>query len=428
MKKFLDIITHNWGLKLLAIILAIIFWLIVVNVNDPQITKQFTVEVTVKNENVITDMGKVYEVLDDSNMCTFKVTASRSVMDSIDSSDFKATADMGQVEGMSLVPIEIKANKYSNRISITKITQNMQISVEDAITKQFVINPLVQGTPADGYAVGETSVNPNVITVTGAKSVVSEIESVKATISVQGMSENIKDKVKPVFYDGSGNVIESDNFTLSQKKVTVKANLVDQKSVDIVFEPEGTPKEGYEVTSVLCSPTSIGVQGKDSVLADLTEINLPSSLIDVSGAKKDISVDVDISDYLPSGVSLTDSEENTITIAVTIEKVASKSYDIPMDNLAIKNLSADLQSQYDQKKVRVTILGKKADLSSLKATDITGTIDAQGLGEGTYQLPVVLNLDEDTYSLKKSVKVQVTLVSTKSDTGHSQEDGENNSE
>ncbi|SDB06303.1 CdaR family protein [Eubacterium oxidoreducens] len=426
MKTVWKVITNNWGLKILAIILAVIFWMIVVNINDPQTTKQFTAEVTVENEDVITDMGKVYEVLNDSDVCVFTVTAPRSVVEQLSSSDFTVTADMGQIEGLSLVPIEVTANRYANQITINKTTQNMQVSVEDAMTKQFVIDASATGTPEDGYAVGSVSASPNVITVTGAESIVSEINSVVATISVEGMSENIKDKVALVFYDKDGNEISSDNLTLSREKVTVKAEIVEQKSVPITIEPEGTPADGYEVTSVLCSPESVGVQGDEEILSTLSEIVLPSSLLDVTGADEDQSVQVDITEYLPDGVSLTDDKEKTVTIAVTIEKIATKTYSVSTKNLSVLNLADGLESTFAKSTVKIKLMGNETDLEALTAGDITGTVDASGLGEGEYKLTIQLSLDEEKYTVSGSPTVSITITSQSTES-ESEEDSNQDS-
>ena len=52
MKKML---TNNISLKLLAVLFAIIFWLIVVNIDDPDVTRTFHgIPVTVLDEEVIT--------------------------------------------------------------------------------------------------------------------------------------------------------------------------------------------------------------------------------------------------------------------------------------------------------------------------------------------------------------------------------------
>ena len=55
----------NIGLKISAIIAAILLWIVVVNVEDPSRSKFFTAKVDVLNQGVLTDNGKYYEMKDD---------------------------------------------------------------------------------------------------------------------------------------------------------------------------------------------------------------------------------------------------------------------------------------------------------------------------------------------------------------------------
>ena len=90
LKKFGSVVTNNFGLKVLSIIFAIIMWLVVVNIDDPKITKTFTTTVSITNESAISDMGKYYEVVDGKNTVTFAVSAKRSLIEDLSGSDFKA--------------------------------------------------------------------------------------------------------------------------------------------------------------------------------------------------------------------------------------------------------------------------------------------------------------------------------------------------
>ena len=72
LKKFGSVVTNNFGLKVLSIIFAIIMWLVVVNIDDPKITKTFTTTVSITNESAISDMGKYYEVVDGKYKITYK--------------------------------------------------------------------------------------------------------------------------------------------------------------------------------------------------------------------------------------------------------------------------------------------------------------------------------------------------------------------
>ena len=50
-------LTKNVGLKLIAIVSASLLWLLVVNLDDPTQSRNFTATVTVENEDVLTDAG-----------------------------------------------------------------------------------------------------------------------------------------------------------------------------------------------------------------------------------------------------------------------------------------------------------------------------------------------------------------------------------
>ena len=80
-------LVNNIGLKLLALFLATVLWMVVVNTEDPIVRKSMTVSVFMKNQEYITDMGKYMDVLNDSNTVTFYYTTKRSVWESISGTD-----------------------------------------------------------------------------------------------------------------------------------------------------------------------------------------------------------------------------------------------------------------------------------------------------------------------------------------------------
>lgn len=81
MKKKL---TANLGLKILAVLISVVIWFIVVNINDPVDKTVFrNVPVEILNADVITNEGKVYEVLDGSDTIDVTVLAKRSILDAL---------------------------------------------------------------------------------------------------------------------------------------------------------------------------------------------------------------------------------------------------------------------------------------------------------------------------------------------------------
>ena len=79
MKKNL---THNLGLKILAVIFAACLWLISININDPVSPSNYNVTVQLLNLKTMTNTGKFVEVLDDTDNIRVTVRASRSVFSS----------------------------------------------------------------------------------------------------------------------------------------------------------------------------------------------------------------------------------------------------------------------------------------------------------------------------------------------------------
>ena len=103
-KKMMKHLINNPGLKILSAVIAVLLWLVVVNVENPQISDNFAVPIEFINEDMVANMGKVYEVVghEDSSEPIFvniTVTGPRKTMESLTAASFTATVDLAQVEG-----------------------------------------------------------------------------------------------------------------------------------------------------------------------------------------------------------------------------------------------------------------------------------------------------------------------------------------
>lgn len=323
LKKIGNVLFRNLGLKIAALAAAVILWFVIVNINDPEITRNYSCAVTIENADALAEQGKTYEIVDGST-AYFNVRAKRSIMRNLSESDFRAIADMTNVQDYSTVPINVIATRYSGQIEITKITKYLEITTEDLQSGQYIITAEQSGTPADGYTVGGLVVSPNVLKVSGPASVVSQIDKVVATINVDNLAADISDSVIPVLYDSKGNVIDKTRLELNLTSVIVRADLYSIKEVGMTVEASGEPAEGYEVTEVLCEPEKVKVMGDTALLNTVSQITIPSEVLDVTDAEDDVSVTVDISAYLPDGVTLVDTAEKDIHIAAVIEKTAEE--------------------------------------------------------------------------------------------------------
>ena len=414
LKKILKKLTNNLGFKLLAVLFAFAMWLVVYNIDDPSSSKNFTATVTIQNAQSVSDMNKCYEVIDGTGTVSFRVTAKRSILEKLDYSDFTAIADMSLMnvsddgtEGS--VPIAISANNYTSSVKVSGLTKYLKVSLEDLQEKQFVITADTKGKVADGFTLGDVSVsNPNVIKVSGPASVVGQISKVVATIDVSGMSVDISDNVVPVFYDEDDKTVDTTKLTLSSNTVTVSAKILSTKEVPIHFNTSGTPADTYSVVEITSDPETVQIKGSSSVLNPISSLEIPEEVLNVDGANKDITTSIDISEYLPDGVSLTKNSQATVSVTIRIEPYTTQNYNIPVSNISVNGLDDNYNLAFGQTTVNAPVSGMSSDLSSLNANSIKGSIDVSSLGEGTHTVDVTLTLDADKF-VQQATTTDVTI-------------------
>ena len=181
--------------------------------------------------------------------------------------------------------------------------------------------------------------------------------------------------------------------------VDVAVTTVSVKHVAIQVQTSGTPLDGLALDKITTSPETISIKGEAKVLNDISMITIPASVVDLSNATKSFDTSVDITTYLPDGVTLEDASETQVTISVALLSKESRTYKISTANLTINGLSSGLTGQFDGDTITAEVTGFASDLDKLKASEITGFADANQLTEGTHTVNVTLNLDMDTYQV-----------------------------
>ena len=433
--KILKTLTKNLGFKILAVVFAFILWLVVYNMDDPTITVSYTTNVTVENASVVTDMNKCYEVLNGTNTVSFAVTAKRSVLNKLEDTDFTAVADMNRMivneDGdKANVPIEIISKRSNSSLKYNEKNKYLEVSLEDLMKRRFIITADTSGKVADGYALGEVTVtNPNVLNVSGPASIVNKIDSVVATIDVDGMSMNLSDNVIPALYDADGQEIDTTKLKLSNTTVTISAKILSVKEIPLVFSTSGVPYGDNRVVEISSKPETIKVKGSSTTLNPLSSLNIPGDVLNVSGASEDITTTIDISEYLPDGVELVNASDATVTVTVRIEAYESKKFNLSTSQINVNGLDSNYDLSFDQSTVAVTVSGLKNDLNKLNTSQLSASIDVTDLGVGTHQVNLDLNLDEDNYAYQ-TITVTIEIKDkTKNDSENTDDDSsENDSE
>lgn len=418
-------LTKNLGLKILALLFAAVMWMGVVNLDDPPMNKKFTIAVTVENEEAVMSMNKYFEFDSESSNVTINVLGKRSIINDISASDFKATADMSRLiqrENENVVPIEITALRYASKLTISKRTRELKVTLEDLMTQRFVIQPVAQGSPAEGYALGDMSVAPNRITISGPKAVVSKIDSVKAPIDILDMSTDITDSVMPVILDKNGETIDTTRLTISVEIVTVRVDIVSEKAVPIKVNYSGKPADGYEVIAAKADPATVTIKGPSDILNTISAISIPDTDISVEDADDEFEQKLDINRYLPEGVSLSNSSQATITVKVDIEQLERRVIHVPTRYIAVDGLPEGYQLEFNDQNVDIEVYGLTDDLNTLSASALRPVLDVSGMEPGRHVGQLQLTLDSEFIVGDTSVSFTISSDSNDDETNTGTDD------
>lgn len=318
-------ILNNFALKLLSVVCAIVLWLVVINISDYAITVEIDdIPVTQLNGDVLEELDKIYDVAKGDTVDII-VKGRRSVVSKLSASDFIATADLSSMSVTNTVQIFVtsKDKSLADEITITCIDNTMVLNLEEKVSLQFPVKIRQEGTPKEGFAVGETYAAPNIITVEGPKSAVDKITDVEITVNVTNKSGNFEGSGKIVLYDAYGEPISNDKITVSQDVVNVNVNVYPVKSVEIKVDIKGTTGDGYEVAEIIYQPKSVLVAGAEDKLDRVDEININD--ISVSGLTDNLETTVNLNNYLPDGIFIAQPGTDVV-ITVMIEKVEMKSF------------------------------------------------------------------------------------------------------
>lgn len=405
-------LTNNIGLKFLAVLIALVLWLAIVNVNDPEKTITVSnIPISVTNENAITSRDMVYNVKSEQYL-NITVSGKRSIVSNLSAEDFRATASLKELSKVNSIPVDVTTKNASLGRKITIVKQSAQtilVDVENVEEKDFT-DLVVEytGKVADGYVAGLSSMSTDEVTVKAPTSIIDKIKKVAVRCSLDGTNTNISKKCPVILYDKNDKEIKSDEIELSDKKIRVNVNVLRAKQVPIstINKDElGKPADGYVVDDVILSSDSITVYGSEESLDSIESLDIQDD-IDVSDAKGDVTQNIDVTGKLPKGLSV--SGESTITVKVLIKKLITRTFEYDASEVSLNDLSSDLDVQLVTKKVKVTLQGEEEVISQLTKDDMAISADLGKVKEGTTTVHVDVAVPDNT-TLMNNVTIKIKV-------------------
>ncbi len=431
-KKFLKKITNNLGLKLLSVVVAVALWLIVINYDDPVIMNSYSgIQVEILHPEALTDQNKVYEILDETDVVDVTIEGKRSVIDSLNKENIRATADMTQMTDVNTLTINFSTNKNDNQLeSIVGDHSVVQLAIENKKEKHLPIEVEVTGTPEEGYIVGDVTTNQNTVRISGPESVVDTIASAKCSVSVSGRSSDISSTADIILFDKKGNEVVHENLTTNISSINVNIFILEQKAVDIIYSMSGTPADGFAVDGdPQADRTAVVLAGRSSAMETVNNLVIPSEVLNVNGKSEAFTTQIDLNDYLPAGVQLVSPDggdfNGIVNVYISIVPLVDKTFEVPVDNIALLDVpegyEAEIMTGADDDEdgdshVSLTTAAVEHYYDGVYPADIKGEVDIDGYfqsantdpDEGIYRIKVDFALPEGL-SAKAVTYVDVRL-------------------
>ena len=416
---------QNTTLKAASLAGAIIIWLIIMNINDPVITRIiYDVPVNVVNSSYIESMGLSYKISDGYDTIAVTVRGNRSLVESLTASRFNVVADLTQIISLETDPVMVPLTVDCPNISKENMTaspRNINIDIEEMVSRDFVINATAAGTtPANGFEVGEMTVDPETVTIRGPGTLMEKIERVNAVVDVSGVRGDKDMQPSIQITDKNGEQITETQMSylsmnVSEEEMNVHVTVFAVRSgVSLRVETSGEPAPGYTVGNIAVTPSTLSVVGSRAVLDSLEQngnvITIPadSGLVDVTDRSSDVSVKIDIREILPDGLSLASQISNTAVVSVQILPANSRSITVDTKNIDIDGLLDGYSCVFESSSLVVKIQGSPEILDGLTASSLHARVELSGILTGRQKIPVIVDLPDGT-SLVEDVMVDVII-------------------
>ncbi len=384
-------ISHNLGMKLFSVVLALFLWSYVITAN-PDITRDKTlssVDVNVTGQAVLTSRNLALRTDASTELSSVRarVSVPQASFGLVNDENVRAEIDLSGVRTIGRHRVTLKGTTVYGEV-VQLWPEYVEIEVEELVQRYVPVNVTLENTNENNYWYS-TRVNPAQITVSGPESIVSNVSTADITLDVSGMDSSIVRAEQFSLRNSQGEEI-SHPLTKSSSSAMVYLDIYPAKTVPIISDKQevlsGTVPTGYEITNVTVSPHTALVAADKSLLDSIQ--SLAFNKIDVSNRTSSFTRTVNLSSL--NGIKYVSTDQATVSVTIAEIEATRKFEDIQVSFVGeIDSLKASTENAL----VDVVISGPYTQLESLQAEDIIATVDLTGLEAGEYDLPVYVTAD-----------------------------------
>ncbi len=397
MTRLLRVVIHNWPLKIAAIGLAtLLYGGLVLSQSTTDLRDVWPVAVVGQPDDtfLLTAVEPVTTVR------YFAPSGVRPI-----AATFTATVDLSGVEagtGPRLVPIVVTS--LDERITVLGSDPDVMTVELDSLQTRMVPVVVERGIVPSGIELGEITIDPAEVEISGPSSVVGRVVAARADVAIQPSGIDVDEDVRLVPIDQIGDAVNPVNVRPTTARVQVPV-FTNRQSRTVPVSPviTGTPAAGFEVATVVVLPAVVTVEGDADELVALDRID--TAPVSVAGLSSERTVEVELS--MPIGVVPLDRD--TVIVTITVRPVtATRSFDV---GLRLVGVDPGLRYAIALDRVLITVGGSVADLDRLVGDTLVATLDVRGLEIGDRAVAVGADLPAGVTLVSASPQTVVVTIS-----------------
>lgn len=212
-----NLITHNLGLKISALLISVLLWFFVTSRGQSEMSLEIPIEF--KNIPIGLDI-----VSSSHKTASVHIRGQERLMKNIKSAEIRVSVDLSKAKkGEGTFYINKDDIKLPYAMSVTAIApSSLKVRIDETVTKVVQINPVLTGTPAKGFEIKSVKADPSSVTVKGFKTEVRKITELRTeAMDVTGLKETT---AQDVDIDTLGT-----NISLDINSVSVKVIIAGRK-------------------------------------------------------------------------------------------------------------------------------------------------------------------------------------------------------
>lgn len=407
----------NWKTKqkiivqIVSLFISIGLWLYVTNTENPIRTVEVSkVPVQLLNANDLSEQGMAL-VPNQSIYVDLKVEGYSQDVYKLNKDNFSIKIDLAEYAlklGDNSIPITIVDTPSNVTV---KNTSNLVVTVkiEEIIEKDFNVESRIDVAAKANYYVAQPQINPETVTVSGPKSLVSQVKGVVVLGQEDNVFEDIVKNYEVVAIGDSGDTVEGVKLSTERVQVIIKVN--PGKSVPIKVGTIGNAGYNINIASMELSQNYVEITGPQYILDSISEIY--TEAIDLSRITKNSNMEVAL--IFPDGIEK--ASISYVTVSIEVEEVKeSKENEVTREfevEYTTSGLASDFNMTASSNKVKIVLKGSKSKLDSINIENIVASIDLSSITDaGQYTETPAVNITGDAEGVKiisvESIIINVT--------------------